>query len=275
MADLQTQLQTQTIDITVRGNTYAIEYAWVGSNSPSAPLLVFLHEGLGSVAMWRNFPEQLCQHGGFAGLVFSRSGYGQSTPRAAGEHWPMDQLRIQAHEHLPALFAALGIDTAVREPWLFGHSDGGTIALLYAAQYPNDVAGIIVLAPHIVIEALSLNSIASAKTSYETTVLRARLAKFHADVDSAFYGWNAMWLNPAFTVCDTHTVLASISCPVLAIQGHDDEYGTMAQIDGIKAAAAHTQLLKLAQCGHSPHRDQTASVTQAVSQFVQGFAAPM
>jgi pimeloyl-ACP methyl ester carboxylesterase len=266
-----TEHTAQTIDIVVRGQSYAIEYAWVGSDAPDAQLLVFLHEGLGSVAMWRDFPEQLCQQGGFAGLVFSRSGYGQSTARRNDETWPMDQLRIQAHEHLPALFAALSINTAVREPWLFGHSDGGTIALLYAAQFPNDVAGIIVLAPHIVIEQLSLDSIASAKTSYETTVLKERLGKFHANVDSAFYGWNDMWLNPAFTVCDTHAVLPCISCPVLAIQGVDDVYGTMAQIDGIKSAVVHTQLLKLAHCGHSPHRDQAASVTQAVTQFVQGF----
>jgi pimeloyl-ACP methyl ester carboxylesterase len=263
-----------TIDIVVHQRTYAIEYAWVGQDprsNPAAPLLVFLHEGLGSVAMWRDYPEQLCAAGGFTGLVFSRCGYGHSTPRPSGEHWPMDHLRIQAHDHLPALFAALGIDTAVREPWLFGHSDGGTIALLYAAQYPNQVAGIIVLAPHIVIEQLSLDSIASAKTSYTTTPLRERLAKFHADVDSAFYGWNEMWLNPDFTVCDTHQVLAGISCPVLAIQGVDDVYGTMMQIDGIKAAVPHTALLKLSDCGHSPHRDQAAAVTQAASQFILGF----
>jgi pimeloyl-ACP methyl ester carboxylesterase len=256
---------TQTIQIQIANTVYDIEYAWVGEplSNAAAPLVVFLHEGLGSVAMWRDFPAQLCSAGGFCGLVFSRSGYGASTPRAVGERWPMNQLQIQAHEHLPALFKALGIDTAVREQWLFGHSDGGTIALLYAAQYPNDVAGIVVLAPHIVIEQLSLDSIASARTSYTTTAtlpnLRERLAKFHNDLD------------PAFTVCDTHAVLPRITCPVLAIQGVDDVYGTMAQIDGIKAAVAHTQLLKLPECGHSPHRDQAAAVTQAVAQFVRGF----
>jgi pimeloyl-ACP methyl ester carboxylesterase len=262
---------TQMIDIVVRGQTYAIEYEWVGTSSTSAPLMLFLHEGLGSVAMWRDFPQQLCQQGGFTGLVFSRSGYGRSSPRLAGEQWPMDQLRIQAHEHLPALFAALGIDTTVREPWLLGHSDGGSIALLYAAKHPEAIAGLIVLAPHIVIEQLSLDSIQSAKVSYETTVLRDRLSKFHSDVDSAFYGWNRMWLNPAFTVCDIHQHLSSITCPVLAIQGLDDIYGTMAQIDGIKAAVPHTQLLKLAECGHSPHREQTQSVIQASTAFIQGF----
>jgi pimeloyl-ACP methyl ester carboxylesterase len=264
-------MMTQLIDIVVRGHTYAIEYAWVGTPSSSAPLMLFLHEGLGSVAMWRDFPEQLCQQGGFTGLVFSRSGYGRSMPRLADEQWPMDQLRIQAHEHLPALLTALGIDPAVREPWLFGHSDGGSIALLYAAQYPDAIAGLIVLAPHIVIEPISLDSIRSAKVSYETTVLKERLSKFHDDVDSAFYGWNDMWLNPAFTVCDIHQHLASISCPVLAIQGVDDIYGTMAQIDGIKAAVPHTQLLKLPDCGHSPHREQAESVKTAVMAFVHGF----
>ncbi len=264
---------SQTVQITVADIAYDIEYAWVGEplSNTAAPLVVFLHEGLGSVAMWRDYPAQLCAAGGFCGLVFSRSGYGASTPRAAGEHWPMNHLQIQAHAHLPALFAALGIDTTQREPWLFGHSDGGTIALLYAAQYPDHVAGIVVLSPHIVIEQLSLDSIASARTSYTTTVLRERLSKFHNDVDSAFYGWNDMWLNPAFTVCDTHAVLHRISCPVLAIQGVDDVYGTMAQIDGIKAAVPHTQLLKLPDCGHSPHRDQAAQVTASTVAFINGF----
>jgi pimeloyl-ACP methyl ester carboxylesterase len=265
---------TQTIDVLVRGVRYAIEYAWVGASATSAdnaPLMLFLHEGLGSIAMWRDFPAQLCEQGGFAGLVISRSGYGKSSPRASGEQWPMDQLRIQAHEHLPAVFAALGIDTAEREPWLFGHSDGGSIALLYAAQYPEAIAGIVVLAPHIVIEQLSIDSIRSAKVSYETTVLKERLAKFHNDVDSAFYGWNDMWLNPAFTVCDIHQHLSGITCPVLAIHGEDDIYGTMAQIDGIKAAVPHTQLLKLPDCGHSPHREQTAAVIAATTAFVRGF----
>jgi pimeloyl-ACP methyl ester carboxylesterase len=268
---------SQTIQIQIANITYNIEYTWVGEplSNTTAPLLVFLHEGLGSVAMWRDYPAQLCAAGDFCGLVFSRTGYGASTPRAAGERWPMNQLQIQAHEHLPALFKALGIDTAVREPWLFGHSDGGTIALLYAARYPNDVAGIVVLAPHIVIEQLSLDSIASARASYTTTAilpnLRERLSKFHADVDSAFYGWNDMWLDPAFTVCGAHAVLPRMTCPILAIQGVDDVYGTMAQIDGIKAAVAHTQLLKLPECGHSPHRDQTTAVTQAVTRFVRGF----
>lgn len=265
---------THHIDITVRNKTFSIEYAWVGNPDPAAPLVVFLHEGLGSVAMWRDYPAALCEAGGFCGLVFSRSGYGASTTRRAGEQWPMDELRIQAHEHLPALFKALGIDPTVREPWLFGHSDGGSIALLYAAQYPEAIAGLIVLAPHILIEQLSLDSIRSAKVSYETTVLKERLSKFHADVDSAFYGWNDMWLNPAFSVCDLHQHLATISCPVLAIQGLDDIYGTMAQIDGIKAKVPQTQLLKLPDCGHSPHREQTQAVSAATVQFIHGFTQP-
>ena len=252
----------------------SIEYTWVGldrAQHPSAPLMVFLHEGLSSVALWKNYPAQLCDAGGFVGLVYSRSGYGQSSPRLTGEQWPMDQLRHQATQHLPALLQALCIDTAVREPWLFGHSDGGSIALMYAAAFPNAVAGIVVLAPHIVIESLTLDSIRDAKTSYETTGLRVSLARFHHDVDSAFYGWNDMWLDPAFTVCDCYRDVPQISCPILAIQGVDDQYGTMAQIDGIKQAAPHTQLLKLNDCGHSPHRDQGAAVTQAVVGFVSGF----
>ena len=252
----------------------ALEYQWVGldlASHPQAPLVVFLHEGLGSVALWKDYPAKLCDAGGFCGLVYSRSGYGQSTPRSAHERWAMDHLRTQATQDLPALLKALGVDTAEREPWLFGHSDGGSIALMYAAAFPDAVAGIAVLAPHIVIETITLDSIRAAKVSYETTALRAGLAKFHGDVDSAFYGWNDMWLDPAFRVCDCYQDAVRIICPILAIQGVDDQYGSMAQIDGIKQAASHTRLLKLADCGHSPHKDQADTVTREVVGFIQGF----
>ena len=244
-----------------RGAPLRIEYAWVGAPESQHPVVVFLHEGLGSVALWKDFPERLCRAGGFRGLVFSRYGYGRSTPRPHAERWPVDFMQQQADEVLPALFDHLGID----RPWLFGHSDGASIALLYAARFP--VAGLVVLAPHIMVEAISLTSIAQARTAYEGG-LRARLAPYHDDVDSAFWGWNEVWLDPAFRDWDIRAALSSIRAPLLAIQGEDDEYGTLAQIEGIAGRAPQTRLLVLPACGHSPHRDQPERLIEEAVRFM-------
>jgi pimeloyl-ACP methyl ester carboxylesterase len=245
-----------------RGRPLRIEYEWVGDAGSQHPTVVFLHEGLGSVAMWKDFPERFCADNGFRGLVFSRHGYGQSTPKPADEHWTPDFMHQQAHEVLPALFAHLQIET----PWLFGHSDGGSIALLHAARF--DVTGIVVVAPHIKVEDVSIASIEQAREAYATTDLRARLARYHADPDSAFRGWNDAWLSPAFRDWNIEDELATIRCPVLAVQGEDDEYGTLAQIRGIKAKLPKTRLLVIAKCGHSPHRDQPALLAQEASRFI-------
>jgi pimeloyl-ACP methyl ester carboxylesterase len=164
----------------------------------------------------------------------------------------------QAIDFLPAYFESLGIDTEHDSPILFGHSDGATIALIYAATYPNRVRRVIVLAPHIIVEDITIKSIREAKIAYETpsTQLKAKLSRYHADVDSAFYGWSGVWLSNAFQSFDIRALLPQIACPVLAVQGEQDAYGTMAQIDQIVQQAPQTQLLKLANCGHSPHIDQ-------------------
>ncbi len=263
---------------TVSLQNIQIEYEWVGldlHSHPKAPLLIFLHEGLGSVAMWKDFPEKLCAIGGFCGLIYSRYGYGASTPRPATEVWPPQHLQTQA-DQLSELLVALEINSAQREPWLFGHSDGGSIALLYAAKNPATTAGIVVLAPHIMVESVCISAISSAAQAYTTTPLREKLSRFHVDVDSAFGGWSGMWLNPEFeawNMRDIEAALHQIVCPVLAIQGEDDAYGTMAQIEGIKKVVSHTQLLKIPDCGHSPHRDAEGLVIQRVSQWVRGFNA--
>jgi pimeloyl-ACP methyl ester carboxylesterase len=255
-------------DITVakdlKKKALRIEHAWVGSTDATAPLVVFLHEGLGSVSMWRDFPHRLCQALGWRGLVYSRPGYGQSTPRPADEHWQPDFMHHQALDVLPALLAALGVDTAQRPVWLFGHSDGGTIALLHGALRPAHTAGLVVLAPHIRVEDISVASIEQARLAYLNTDLKQRLAKHHADPDSAFWGWNNVWLSAAFRPWHITAELASLTCPVLAIQGLDDEYGTLAQIRGIREVAPQTQLLELPACGHSPHKDQPQAVLDAV-----------
>jgi pimeloyl-ACP methyl ester carboxylesterase len=252
-------------DLDIDGRLQRLEYAWIGAERDDAPVIVFLHEGLGSVAMWRNYPQALCAAAEARGLVFSRHGYGRSTPRPATERWPVEFMHAQAEDVLPALFETLGIEDP---PWLFGHSDGGSIALLYAAANPDCVAGLVVVAPHVFVEDMSVASIEQARVAYAATDLRQRLARYHADPDSAFHGWNDIWLDPAFRAWNIEDCLPRISCPVLAVQGEDDEYGTMAQLDAIARLVPHARLLKLPACGHSPHRDQPAALTEAVTAFL-------
>ncbi len=257
-------MRTELLPLRWQQRDIRIEYRWTGSSDASAPVMVFLHEGLGSVALWKDFPDTLCAALGLRGLVWSRPGYGRSTPRASDEHWAPDFMHRQAREVLPALFDALDI----QRPWLFGHSDGGSISLLYASMFPEALRGAIVLAPHIMVEDISVTSIAQAKLAYEGQGLRERLARYHNDVDSAFYGWNDIWLAPAFRDWNIEADLAAIRCPLLAIQGEDDEYGTMQQVLGIRNHLPATEVLALPACGHSPHRDQPEAVIDAVRRFV-------
>lgn len=262
------------VEIDWAGRPVRIEHAWIAPGRRGAPLLVFLHEGLGSVSMWRDFPQRLCDAAGCRGLVYSRPAYGRSTPRAPDERWTNDFMHRQALEVLPALFAALGIDADAEPPWLFGHSDGGSIALLYAAHRPAALAGAIVLAPHILVEDLSVASIEKARDAYRETDLRARLARHHADPDSAFWGWNDIWLDPGFRAWTITSELATIRCPLLAVQGVDDEYGTLEQVRGIARRVPHTRLLELPDCAHSPHRDQPEALIAAVCDFIRQHQHP-
>jgi pimeloyl-ACP methyl ester carboxylesterase len=243
------------------------------------PTLVFLHEGLGSVHMWRDWPARLCTQLGCAGVVYSRQGYGQSDPvpdvrspsgqtdgRRHGRLLP-DYMHREAFEVLPALLLALGIE----RPVLLGHSDGGTIALLHASRF--EVHGCIVMAPHVMVEPISLQAIQQARQAFEQGALRERLAAYHADVDCAFWQWNEVWLSPAFASFDIRADLATIQAPLLAIQGVDDPYGTLAQIEDIAQAVPHTRLLTLPTCGHSPHRDQPQAVEHAVQDFMASLAS--
>lgn len=260
---------SQFVNIAWAGQDTRIEYRWVGSSEEACPLIIFLHEGLGSVAMWKDFPKQLCETANCRGLVYSRPGYGKSTPRNANEHWQVDFMHRQAYEVLPALLEALTVDTEKQKPWIFGHSDGGSIALLFAANYSINTAGIIVLAPHIVVEDVSVSSIEKAKIAYQSTDLRSKLARFHDDVDSAFWGWNDVWLSPAFRHWNLTQAIKTITCPLLAVQGLDDEYGTLEQVRGIKRALPQTQLLELPNCAHSPHRDQPELLIDACVSFIR------
>lgn len=229
---------------------------------PGAPAMVFLHEGLGSVSMWRDFPQRVADASGCEAIVFSRHGYGKSTPIA--EPRGVRYMHDEALTALPALIDALGVEA----PFLFGHSDGGSIALIHAGGAHRPLAGIIVMAPHVLVEEVSVTSIEQAKVAYKTTDLKSRLGRYHADVDSAFWGWNDIWLNPEFRHWNIEEFLPTIACPVMAIQGEDDEYGTMDQIERIARGAQDVDLVKLADCRHSPHKDQPEAVIEAVAGFV-------
>ena len=249
------------------GRNIDIEYQFIDAPDPQAPLIVFLHEGLGSVSMWRGWPEQACKALGCRGLVYSRYGYGQSTVRQNNEQRSIDYLHQEAHHDLPALLTALGLDD--EKPVLYGHSDGGSIALLYAAQYPERILAIAVAAPHIFVENITVDGIQAARSIYESSDLATRLGRHHRDPDSVFWSWNDTWLTPWFRHWNIESRVSQIRCPILAIQGVDDEYGTLGQIEGIKHLAAQTRLSIIPDCGHSPHRDQPDAVVLALGQFIQ------
>lgn len=237
--------------------------------SPERAPLVFLHEGLGCAGLWtqrgRDWPAALCAASGRAGWVYSRRGYGRSDPiadvRGTGRHGP-DYMHREANETLPALLAALG----VAKPVLVGHSDGATIALLHAASQP--VTACLALAPHVFVEEVALQAIAQAREAYLQGELRERLARHHADVDSAFWQWNDVWLSEGFKAFDIRAECSHITAPLLLVQGRDDEYGTLAQLDAIAAAAPQAQRLVLEHCGHSPHRDRFDELTAAAALFL-------
>ena len=245
------------------GRPVRVEYEWAGAQA--GPVLVFLHEGLGSLSMWRDFPARLGRALGMRALVYSRPGYGKSTPRAADERWDVDFMHRQAHEVLPAVLDAARAGGG--RCWFYGHSDGGSIALLFAARFPERVAGLIVAAPHVFVEDVAIASIERARAAYLATDWREKLSRHHDDPDSAFWGWNDIWLHPPFRRWTIEREIAAVSCPVLALQGVDDEYGTMEQIRHVALALPGTELLEIERCAHSPHRDQPDAVIRASVRF--------
>jgi pimeloyl-ACP methyl ester carboxylesterase len=246
--------------------SHRIEYARIDAGGEDRPTLVFLHEGLGSIAMWRDFPELVAQETRCDAIVYSRYGYGNSDPLS--EPRPVRYMHDEAQVALPQLLDRLAIAQAI----LIGHSDGGSIALIHAGSPSSCVLGVVTLAAHVLVEDISVSSIAAAKSAYETTDLRARLARYHADVDSAFWGWNRIWLHPAFRDWNIEEYLPRIRCPVLAIQGVDDEYGTLEQMRRIDAGTRDAELLVLEDCRHSPHRDRPEAVLAAIAGFLRRLA---
>lgn len=247
---------------------HRLEYAWIGPGPAQAPTVVFLHEGLGSVAMWRDFPARVATATGCGALVYSRLGYGKSEALAGSR--PVRYMHDEGLVTLPAVLAAFDVRDAI----LLGHSDGGSIALIHAGSgEAAAVRGVITLAAHVFNEEVSVKSIAAARTAYETAGLKERLARYHDDVEGAFRGWNDIWLHPDFRHWNIEEYLPGIRCPVLAIQGKDDEYGTDRQVAAIAAGVAGpVETLMLPACGHSPHRDQPDATLAAVRDFIAGIA---
>jgi pimeloyl-ACP methyl ester carboxylesterase len=252
--------------IQVNGVGLEVQRISAPAGSARAPI-VFLHEGLGSVAMWRDWPGQVCAATGRPGVVYSRRGYGNSDAiadvRGSGRLGP-DYMHREALDVLPALLEELGI----AQPILLGHSDGGTIALIHAAHLP--VGACMVMAPHVFVEDVSVAAIAQARDAFGTADLRSRLARFHKDVDCAFWQWNDVWLSDEFRAFDIRSECRRITAPVLAIQGRDDVYGTLAQVEEIAPTQGPFACHVIEQCGHSPHRDQPAAVLERVRTFLDG-----
>ena len=247
-------------------NGVCLESRGIGPPPEEAPTLVLLHEGLGCVSLWKDFPERLAAATRCGVLVFSRAGYGASDPVSLPR--PLSYMHDEGLTMLPALLDAAGIRRAL----LFGHSDGASIALIHAGGVRDPrVAAAVLMAPHVFAESLSLQSIAKAREAFLAGGLREALLRHHgANVDCAFWGWNRAWLDPGFRSWNIEEYLPSVTVPLLLIQGRGDEYGTAAQIEAIEGqvAAPHTTLW-LEECGHSPHRDQPAAVLDAVRSFLR------
>jgi pimeloyl-ACP methyl ester carboxylesterase len=245
-----------------------IAYEWIGERAPGKPVLVFLHEGLGSIRQWRDFPAKVAAATGCPALVYDRYGHGQSGVLQE----PRRTVRFMHDEGLIALPSFLG-ESRIENPILVGHSDGASIALIHAGA-GHGARGVVAMAPHVFIEPICLDSIRHATKAFETTDLADRLGRYHRDVRKTFYGWAGVWLDPEFKAWDIRgDYLPAIRCPVLAIQGRDDEYGTMAQLDEIaRRVKGPCELLKLENCGHAPFRDQPEATLSAVKKFVDSLA---
>jgi pimeloyl-ACP methyl ester carboxylesterase len=243
-----------------------LEAVWSGPAPDAAPTLVFLHEGLGCVALWRDIPARLVEMTGCGALVYSRLGYGASAPCTLPR--PVDFMHHEGRVVLPEVIRQCGI----RDHLLIGHSDGGSIALINAGGEPAPgLAGVVTLAAHVFCEAITRRSIQAARRRYLDGDLKARLAVYHGEnTDCAFWGWNDVWLHPDFMRWNIEEFLPTIQVPVLAIQGRDDPYGTMAQVDAIQGkAGGPVTVQRVPGCGHAPHLEQSDVVVPGIRDFIQ------
>jgi pimeloyl-ACP methyl ester carboxylesterase len=240
-----------------------LEYRMIGPSPEQAPTIVMLHEGLGSAALWGDFPEKLQAATGAGVFVYSRAGYGASSPVTLPR--PLDYMDVEALDVLPKLLDAIGF----RRGLLVGHSDGASIAAIYAGSHQDHrVQGMALIAPHFIVEDISVTSIAEIKTAYETTNLKEKLARWHKDVDNAFYGWNGAWLDPKFRTWDISEFLAYIRVPIAILQGVDDQYGTMRQVEiAQEECYCPVDVTLIPGAGHQPHREAPGATLDAISEF--------
>ena len=235
--------------------------ARIAGPATRAPI-VLLHEGLGSIELWRDFPQRLAASTDRAVVAYSRYGHGRSEPLT--EARTADYMHAEARIVLPELLRVLGIDA----PVLFGHSDGASIALIYAASMPAAVTALVLEAPHVFVEPLTIRSIERARDAAENSDLLEKLTRYHADAAATFRGWNDIWLHPEFRQWDITALLPSVATPLLVLQGRDDEYGTPAQLSAISNAIRQTATVMIDACGHSPHRSHTALVLDRARDFL-------
>ena len=249
----------------LRIGAHDLEYRLVGPAPQDAPTIVMLHEGLGSAALWGDFPDRLQAATGMGVFVYSRAGYGASSPVTLPR--PLDYMSREALDVLPALLDKIGFQRGV----LLGHSDGASIAAIYAGATGNHrLRGVVLIAPHFVVEDVSVTSIAEIRKTYETTDLRAKLARWHQSVDNAFYGWNDAWLDPDFRRWDISEYLAYIRVPVALLQGEGDQYGTIRQIEiAQEECYCPVDVTLIPQSGHSPQREAPEETLATVSEFVR------
>ena len=242
-----------------------LEYRMIGPPPSDAPTIVMLHEGLGCVGLWGEFPDRLQAATGVGVLVYSRAGYGASTPVQLPR--PLDYMQIEALQVLPELLDRIGF----RRGLLLGHSDGASIAAIYAGGVPDHrIRGVALIAPHFVVEDVSVEAIAQIKRDYETTALRAKLQRWHRDVDNAFYGWNGAWLDPAFRGWDVSDHLAYIRVPIALVQGEADQYGTIRQIEIARQECyCPLEVTLLPGVGHSPQREAPEATLAAIGEFAR------
>jgi len=240
-----------------------LEYRMIGPSPERAPTLVMLHEGLGSAALWGDLPDKLQEATGAGMFVYSRAGYGASSPVKLPR--PLDYMHREALDVLPKLLDAIGFRRGI----LVGHSDGASIAAIYAGGVQDyRVRAIALMAPHFVVEDISVQSIAEIKTTYETTSLREKLARWHKDVDNAFYGWNGAWLDPEFRSWDISEYLAYVRVPIALLQGAEDQYGTLRQVEiAQEECYCPVDVTILAGTGHSPYREAPEATLNAISEF--------
>jgi len=245
---------------------HRIEYCKHDPQRLPSPTIVFLHEGLGCVKMWRDFPQRVAEATGCGALVYSRAGYGNSGPIKLPR-----QITFMDDEALVTLPQVLD-ELDIRDAILLGHSDGGSIALIHASESRDErIRGLILEAPHVFVEDISVRSISEAARNYENGPLKTRLERYHGtNVDCAFWGWNRVWLEPEFRSWNIEDCLPRIDIPVLVIQGEGDEYGTLEQVEAIqRGCAGEVRRVVFADCGHSPHRDQPERTLDAVTSFVR------